>query len=103
MLNNLTLEDIIALKLELVNKTVGTNLYGLPIWTSLTYIVRDAILRYALAVSPSKTKAIQFLGIEKKMFYRYLTNYGLRDYYKDPKGNQINESNNRGEIKTNLP
>jgi hypothetical protein len=102
MLSNLTFEEIIALKLELVSKSVGSNLYGLPLWRSLSFIVKDAMLRYALASTQSKTKAIQFLGLDSKTFYRYLTNYGLRDYFNDPKGNDNNESNNRGSTKKDL-
>ena len=103
MLSSLTLEEIISLKLELVSKAVGSNLYGIPLFRSLEYIAKDAVLKYALAVCPSKTKAIQFLGLDSKTFYRYLTNYGLRDYFQDPKGNHINEFDNRRTIKKDLP
>lgn len=102
MLSSLTLEEVISLKLELVSKAVGTNLYGIPLFRSLDYIAKDAVLRYALAVCSSKTKAIQFLGLDSKTFYRYLTNYNLRDYFNDPKGEQNNESDNGGTTKKNL-
>ena len=39
MLNGLTLEDIIALKLELATKPFGGKCYGIPIWYSTREIV----------------------------------------------------------------
>lgn len=77
MLSNLTLEEIISLKFELLTKTVGKTLYGLPIWRSIEYIVKEAILQYALAVNSSRIKTISFLGLEKKYFYKYLVRYGI--------------------------
>jgi hypothetical protein len=77
MLSNLTIEEMITLKLELVSKTVGINLYGLPLWKSLPYIVKDAILRYAMCVSPSKVKAVQFLGMDKKDFKKLINKYDI--------------------------
>ena len=38
IISNLSLEDIIALKLELSTKPVGNRLYGLPIWDNLVKI-----------------------------------------------------------------
>ena len=35
MLNNLTLEEIIAIKLESASKVFGGKSYGLPIWRSI--------------------------------------------------------------------
>ena len=63
MLNNLSLEEIIGLKLELAARSVGNMLYGLPILTSLPYITRDAILKYSLSATRSKKEAARFLGI----------------------------------------
>lgn len=77
MLSNLTLEEIISLKFELLTKTVGKNLYGLPIWKSLNYIVKEAVLRYALAINPSLNKTAEFLGLDKKDFFTYLARCGL--------------------------
>ena len=48
MLNNLNLEEIIALKLELAAKSAGGCLYGFPIFSAIPYLVRDAILKFSL-------------------------------------------------------
>ena len=46
MLSNLTLEEIVGLRLELAAKSVKNNLYGLKIWYDLPNIIKDAILKY---------------------------------------------------------
>lgn len=98
MLNKLTLEEMLSLKLELVNKSVGSNMYGIPFWKHLDDIVKDAMLRYALAVCPSKRGAAVFLGLQNKIFFRLLIRYGLRNYHeevwgKDPNSNRKMETN----------
>ena len=47
MLSMLPLEDIIALKLELANKSAGGHLYGIPLWKNLILIVKEAVLKHA--------------------------------------------------------
>ena len=48
-LNSLTLEEIIALKLELSMKIAGTPIYGIPLWRSIRDICKDAMLKVALS------------------------------------------------------
>ena len=43
--SNLSLEDLIALKLEIASKPIGGKLFGIPIWKSVPNIVRDAVLK----------------------------------------------------------
>ena len=39
MLSQLTLEEVIGLKLELASKVLGGKLFGLPVWSSMHSIV----------------------------------------------------------------
>ena len=39
VLNNLTLEEVISLKLELSSEYINSKLYNFPIWNNITYIV----------------------------------------------------------------
>ena len=43
MLNQLSLEEVIGLKLELASSVFGGKSYGLPIWHSMKDIVNDAV------------------------------------------------------------
>ena len=83
MLNSLSLEELIGLKLELAAKSAGGMLYGLPILTSLPYITRDAILKYALSATRSKKEAARFLGINLAHFKKLLKKHNTENYFKD--------------------
>jgi hypothetical protein len=85
MLNALTIEEVISLKMELVYRTVGKNLYGLPLWKSMHFIVRDAMLKYISISSRTKLEAIKMLGIDSNTFYKLFNAHGLREYFNDPK------------------
>ena len=65
MLNQLTLEEVIGLKLELATKTVNGKLFGMPIWYSLHSIVQDAVLKYTFSASRTNGEAMRFLGLKK--------------------------------------
>lgn len=81
LFHSLSLEDVIALKLELSSKlSFNHKIYGLPIWHSLIYIVKDAILKYALSATSSKKEAASFLGLKQIDIIR-LTNIFKSDNY----------------------
>ena len=63
ILNRLTLEEIIGLKLELASKAAGSALYGLPLLHSLKDIVQEAIITYAVSATRTYGEAARFLGI----------------------------------------
>ena len=72
MLNTLSLEEIIGLKLELASKVFGGKSYGLPIWKSMKEIVQDAVLKYALSACRTKREAARFLGMKRQNFNNLL-------------------------------
>tara|TARA_R110000744_G_scaffold222173_1_gene341151 strand:- start:114 stop:488 length:375 start_codon:yes stop_codon:yes gene_type:complete len=67
-LNSLSLEDIIALKLELSTKIFKGKFYGLQLYKYIPEIAKDAVVKYAIAATNSKINASYILGIS----YRYL-------------------------------
>ena len=84
MLNNLSLEDLIALKLEVASKVAGSKLYGFKLWHSIPDLVRDAMLKYAMSATRTKNEAQRFLGIDslnyKKMLKKYQTESFFEEY-----------------------
>ena len=84
LFNNLSLEEVIGLKLELASK-FGLNgkMYGLPIWYSLRTIVKDAVLKYALSATRSKKEAARFLGIQLDHFKKLIKKYNTESYFED--------------------
>lgn len=81
MLGNLSLEDIIALKLEIAFRAVGIPLHGVPIWKSTPFIVKDALLKFSLSASSSQQEAMNYLGISKTDFVKYLRKYKTVEYF----------------------
>jgi hypothetical protein len=82
MLCNISLEDIIALRLELAYKSIGVRLYGFPIWRSTNYIVQEALLKYAVSISTSKGEAARYLGLNVDKFIKFLKKYKIDTYFK---------------------
>ena len=83
MLNCLSLEEIIGLKLELASKVFGGKSYGLPIWKSMKEIVQDAVLKYALSACKTKREAARFLGINLDHFKKLIKKYNTESYFED--------------------
>lgn len=87
MMSDLTLEEVIAVKLELAAKSAKQPLYGVPIWFSLHNIVQDAVLKYAFSATRTKREAMRFLGLTPK-YYNDLQMKFKPDSYFDEGGEQ---------------
>ena len=88
-LNNLSLEEVIALKLELASNAAGKALYGLPLWSSLPDIVQDAMLKYALSATRTKGEAMRLLGLVPKDFKRLEKKFNTKEYLEDNESERI--------------
>tara|TARA_R110002110_G_scaffold33151_16_gene113927 strand:- start:1753 stop:2124 length:372 start_codon:yes stop_codon:yes gene_type:complete len=83
MLNNLSLEEIIGLKLQLASKVFGGKSYGMPIWKSMKEIVQDAILKYALSSCKTKREAARFLGMRRQNFNNLIKKYDTETFFEN--------------------
>ena len=63
LISNMTLEDLIAIKLELSSTHLKNRLYGLDIWKKIDYIIKEALMRVAISCTKSNSEAARFLGI----------------------------------------
>jgi len=81
MLNNLTLEELIAIKLELSSRSINHKLYGYRLASSVPKIVQDALLKYASSATRSKKEAASFLGITKSAFNKLYKKYNIAEYF----------------------
>lgn len=76
MLNQLTLEEIVALKLELSGRGISGKLYGLNIWIKLPKIIKESLLLFAVSATKNIIEAQTLLGVRditifKKILNRY--------------------------------
>ena len=83
LINNLTLEDLIAIKLELSCALVRNKLYGIDFWFNSCYIIREALLKFAVSVSKSKKDAARFLGLDLREFNTQYKKYNIESYFKE--------------------
>jgi len=82
-LANLTLEEVIGLKLELSSQPVGNRLYGFPLWYAMPYIVKDAVLKYAFSATKTKGEAMRFLGLRPRDYRELNKKYEIENYFEE--------------------
>lgn len=83
MINNLSLEEVIALKLELATKNISNRMYGIPIWSNLLHVVQDAVLKYALSATRTQAEAMRMLGLKESDLHTLKKKYKPKDYFLD--------------------
>tara|TARA_R100000152_G_C6605937_1_gene61450 strand:- start:78 stop:422 length:345 start_codon:yes stop_codon:yes gene_type:complete len=81
--SNLSLEDLIALKLEIASKPISGKLYGIPIWKSIPFIVRDAVLKTAISVCKTKVDAANMIGMDVDKMDNLLKKYNTIDFFEE--------------------
>ena len=81
MLNNLSLEEVIALKLELSTKPVNNRLYGIPLWSTMPTITKDAVFKYAVSATRTQGEAMRFLGLTLKHYRTLKRKFNIDSYF----------------------
>jgi len=80
---NLSLEDLIAIKLEMAGKPVNGKLFGIPIWKSAPFIIREALLKTAISVCKTKTESAAFLGIHPDKLNKLIKKYQIQSFFEE--------------------
>ena len=82
-INKLSLEDLIAVKLELSANNINNRLYGFDLWKKSNYIMKEALLKFAISTTNSKKDAARFLGLTYVEFKRVSQKYTVKDYFSE--------------------
>lgn len=82
-LSQLTMEELIALKLELSLQTANSPLYGFPIWKNIDYIVKEALLLFATSITKSKGEAARIMGIDLQNYKKLLKKYDVKNIFEN--------------------
>ena len=77
MLFSLTLEELIALKLELAASHINNKLYNFPVYRSIKYIVKEACLQFALSSTRTFDDAASFLGMRPGELRKEIQKYRI--------------------------
>jgi len=77
MIQSLSLEEIIGLKLELAASHINNKLYNFPVYRSVRYIVKEACLNFALSSTRTFNEAAAFLGIRPGELRKEISKYKI--------------------------
>ena len=78
-LNLLTLEEIIALKLEISSRLLNGKFYGIPIWKTSNLIFKDSLIKFALSATKTHKEAANLLGITLQELKIFIRKYKVND------------------------
>ena len=79
-INKLSLEDLIAVKLELSANNINNRLYGFDLWRQSNKIIKEALLKFAISTTNSKKDAARFLGLTYLEFKRVIAKYNVNQF-----------------------
>ena len=79
--STISLEDLIAIKLELSSRHFGGKLFGLPIFHSVKEITNDALLKFAFSASRTKKEGAALLGMTTKDYRSYLRKFKIEELF----------------------
>ena len=82
-INKLSLEDLIAVKLELSARNINNRLYGFDLWRQSNHIMKEALLKFAISTTSSKKDAARFLGLTYSEFKKFSNQYNVKNYFSD--------------------
>ena len=82
MLSALSIEEVLALKLELSSKMTNGKLFGFPILKGLQHIIREAALLFAHSSGKTNNEAASILGITNWQYRQLLRKYKIREFFK---------------------
>ena len=75
MINSLSIEELISLKLELSAKFTNGKMYGYPILKSFQHVIRESLLIFAHSVCKTNKEASSFLGITTYQYKQLIRKY----------------------------
>ena len=83
MLSTLTLEELIALKLECSSRLTSGRLYGFNLWHNTVNIVKEAVYNAVISISNNNRESRRILGITEQTFNTLKSKYKIRDSYSE--------------------
>jgi|TARA_R110000824_G_scaffold226628_1_gene414402 transcriptional regulator with AAA-type ATPase domain len=81
ILSTITLEDLIALRLELAARHSNGKLHGIFLWKRLQDLIKDAIIKAALSITLTKKDACRLLGVSETSFKKIIKKYNVDNFF----------------------
>tara|TARA_B100000131_G_scaffold158582_1_gene153755 strand:- start:240 stop:581 length:342 start_codon:yes stop_codon:yes gene_type:complete len=76
LVEGLTLEEIIGIKIELFSRHLNYKLFGFPLWKSVPNMVKDALIKISFKLASNKSEASRMLGVDLKDYKKHLKQFG---------------------------
>jgi hypothetical protein len=89
LISELSLEDLITLKLEISSKGLNNKLFGLPFWRNIDFIVKDSLIKFAVNRTNSIREAGALLGIRPSLVKTFIYKYGLSDDFSEKEQEEV--------------
>jgi hypothetical protein len=77
VVDNVQLEDLVAIKLELAVKAAGGYLYGIPIMKSAYSIVSEGVLKFVMSSTRTRAEAGRLMGGDYSDFLKKLKQFNM--------------------------
>lgn len=77
IVSDLTLEELIGIKIEMASRLFRGKLYGIPLWISMPRVTKESMLRVAVSLCKTKTDIASFLGLTIEQLNDILRNYNI--------------------------
>jgi hypothetical protein len=81
MLSSLTIEELIALKIECSMRLTNGKLYGFNLWNRIIEIAKEGLYIAAISITNSNTEAARLLGINYSLFTVLAKKYGKKKLF----------------------
>lgn len=83
LISQISLEELIMLKLEISSKKLNNKLFGFPIWKNIEFIIKDSFIKFAVNRTNSIREAAAILNVRPAQIKRFIFKYGLKNDNKD--------------------
>ena len=81
MLSTLTLEELLALKLECSSRLTAGKLYGFNLWSNIIDITKEALYNAVISIAKTNKESTRILGINEQTFKGLKKKYKIREEY----------------------
>ena len=95
-INNISLEDLIAIKLELSTRFLNGKYYGIPLWSSMRTVTQEAVLKTAGSICRSKKESAKFLGIDYTDFRKLIKKFDIESFFENERNGDETVSTENG-------
>ena len=73
---SLSLEDLLAVKIESVTRNLNFKFFNFPLWKSFHTITSEALITAVFGIASNNSEAARILGIDLKQYKNYLSKFG---------------------------